>query len=274
MNAGVHSSLHPNCHHQIVHSSFNLNIFYPPPYQRLTWDYKKADSTKIRKALDSVNWERLFLNKHLNEQVETLNDTILNVFRNYVPNKYITVDDKDPVWMNQLIKSKIETKNKLYKKYIRNGRFESDFIFIENLISEINDLISHTKTLYYENLAKKLNNPLLQAKTYWSILKTFYNDKKIPLIPPLLINDKFVIDIRSKANIFNKFFADQCTPLKNCSVLPNNQMFLTQARLGSLEFNESEILKIIRTLNINKAHGHDDISIRMVKICDKSLLQP
>ena len=55
VNTGVHSSLHLNCHHQIVHSSFNLNFYYPPPYQRLTWDYKKADSIKIREALDSVN---------------------------------------------------------------------------------------------------------------------------------------------------------------------------------------------------------------------------
>ena len=27
VNTGVHSSLHPNCHHQIVHSSFNLNVY-------------------------------------------------------------------------------------------------------------------------------------------------------------------------------------------------------------------------------------------------------
>ena len=27
-------------------------------------------------------------------------------------------------------------------------------------------------------------------------------------------------------------------------------------------------------INIHKAHGHDDISIRMIKICDKSLLKP
>ena len=39
-------------------------------------------------------------------------------------------------------------------------------------------LISSTKALYYENLAEKLNNQLLQAKTYWSILKTFYKKKK------------------------------------------------------------------------------------------------
>ena len=57
-------------------------------------------------------------------------------------------------------------------------------------------------------------------------------------------------------------------------MLPTNQLFVTQARLGSLDFNEGEILKIIRALNINKARSHDDISIRMIKIYDESLLKP
>ena len=206
--------------------------------------------------------------------VKTLTNKSLNVFRNYVPNRYITIDDKDPVWMNENIKSKIKTKNLLFKQYIQNGRFESDFVCLENLITEINELISSTKNLYYGNLAKKLNNPLLHAKTYWSILKSFCNEKKIPIIPPLLVDNNFVTDIQTKANIFNKFFAEQCTPLKNNSVLPVNQMFLTQFRRNYIDFNEDEILKIIRALNLHKAHGHGDISIRMIKICDKSLLKP
>ena len=176
--------------------------------------------------------------------------------------------------MNETIKSKIKIKNKIFKEYIQNGRFTSDFVFLKSLITELNELIYSTKTLYYENLAKKLNNPLYQAKTYWSILKTFYNDKKISLIPPLLIEDKFVTDIQTKPNIFNKFFAEQWTPLKNDSLLPLNQIFLNQSRLNSLDFNEDEIIKIIRALNVNKAHGCDDISIRMIKIGDKSLLKP
>ena len=80
--------------------------------------------------------------------------------------------------MDENIISKIKTKNLLFKQYIQNGRFESDFVFLENLITEINELISSTKSLYYENLAEKLNNPLLQAKAYWSILKSFYSEKK------------------------------------------------------------------------------------------------
>ena len=82
----------------------------------------------------------------------TLNETISNVFRNYVPNKHITKNDKDPVWMNETIKSKIKTRNNFYKQYIENGGFESDFMMIETLITEINDLITSTKDLYYTTL--------------------------------------------------------------------------------------------------------------------------
>ena len=89
-----------------------------------------------------------------------------------------------------------------------------------------------------------------------------------------MIEEKFVTDIHSKANIFNKFFAEQCTPQRNGSLLPVNQMFLTQARQKSLDFKEVEILKIIKALNINQAHGYDDIFIRMIKNCNKSLLKP
>ena len=154
------------------------------------------------------------------------------------------MDNKDAVWMNKIIKSKIKTKNLLFKQDIQNGRLESDFVFLETLITEINELVSSTKNMYYENLEKKLNNPLLQTKTYWSIIKTLYNEKNP--IPPLPIDNMFVTDIQTKANIFDKFFTEKCTPLKNSCVHPVNQMFLTRCRLNSIDLNEDDILKIIK----------------------------
>ena len=64
-------------------------------------------------------WERLFDQKDINAQVVALNETILNIFRNYVPNKYVNIDDKDPVWMNETIKSKIKAKNTLKQNILR-----------------------------------------------------------------------------------------------------------------------------------------------------------
>ena len=49
---------------------------------------------------------------------------------------------------------------------------------------------------------------------------------------------------------------------------------MTQTRLKFADFKEVEIRKIIRALKTNKAHGHDDILTRIIKICDKSLLKP
>ena len=187
---------------------------------------------------------------------------------------YISFDDKDPVWMNETIKLKRKGKNNMYNKHIQNWRFESDSFLLEMLITELNELINTTKALYYQNLSKKLDNPLSQVKPYRSNLKTFYNEKKIPLIPSLLVNDKFVTDIKTKVCIFNKFFAEQYTPLKNESIVPVNKIFLTQARLSSLDLNEDEIRKIIWALNIYKAQAFDDIPIRMIKTCGKSLTKP
>ena len=40
------------------------------------------------------------------------------------------------------------------------------------------------------------------AKTYWLILKTFANDKKVPVIPPLLVNSELICNFRTKLIIW------------------------------------------------------------------------
>ena len=41
-----------------------------------------------------------------------------------------------------------------------------------------------------------------------------------------------------------------------------------------VKFVNNDTLKIFQNLNPNKAHGHDKISIRMLKLCDDSLCRP
>ena len=108
----------------------------------------------------------------------------MNIFSNFTPNRHVTFNDRDPPppgWMVMIILS--------YKK-------------AANLGSQV---VSNRKEEYYRNIALKLNNPKTSAKTYWSILKTFYNDKKIPFILPLLIKNKLVSNFKAKLNHFNFF---------------------------------------------------------------------
>ena len=57
-----------------------------------------------------MNWNFLFSNKSVHEQVTIFNQTLMNIFSNYIPNKLITIDDKDPPWINESIKKKIMAK--------------------------------------------------------------------------------------------------------------------------------------------------------------------
>ena len=119
VDSGTHSTLNPKCHHQITYCKLNLNIKYPPPYQRLVWDYKRANVESIKMSIELVNSETLFHSKTVHKQVSIFNETLMNIFSNFIPNKYITFNDRDPPWMNDFVKSKIKFKNQLYNTYIK-----------------------------------------------------------------------------------------------------------------------------------------------------------
>ena len=74
-----------------------------------------------------------------------------------------------------------DRKNKINLK--RSLSKSNKFIEIQMWSTEISTMILERKEKYYHDLSMKLNDLKTSAKTYWSILKFFYNDSKIPLIP-------------------------------------------------------------------------------------------
>ena len=137
---------------------------------------------------------------------------------------------------------------------------------MKNLTTNITTEISNSKKYYFDNLAEKLCDPKLNRKAYWSILKFFTNWKKVPIIPPLLVNDHFVTSFSEKANYLNDVFVNQCSLINNHRKLPLNRDSITTSLLSSVNIKESDILNILKSLDAKKAHGHDDISIRMLKL--------
>ena len=214
---GVHSSLHENCHHQIIFAELNLNICYPPPYEREVWYYNKAETDLIKAAISQFEWEKAFENTDANEKVSILNETILNIMRNYIPNEMKTFNDKDPPWITSEIKKMIIEKNTVSKKSKENPNKQ---IKVRSLQRQLKILLEKSKRRYFFNLSKKLTNPKTSAKAYWSILKGFLTNKKIPCIPPILHESKFITNFKEKPELFNSFFAKQCSILDTGSTLP------------------------------------------------------
>ena len=144
-------------------------------------------------------------------------------------------------------------------------------IFLQEHLSSS---IESSTERYYARIANKINNTQKSRKIYWSLLKIFLNSRKIPVISPLFHENRFITDFKEKAGIFNSFFSNQCSLLKNCSKLPTNLRYVTDERLRTTSFTTDKIEIIIVSLNGNKAHVHSNISIRMLKICGNTICKP
>ena len=196
----------------------------------------------------------------MDSKVDLLNKTLLNIFWNYIPNKKIKCDYRQPPWMANNIKRSLKERSKLTKCYYNNGQKKTDY---EKLLEKSSEEILEPKNNYILKMTAKLQDPKTAAKTHWAILSRLLYKKKIQAIPPLFVNGKFVSDFCEKVNLFNNFFSSICTPI---SLLPLFS-YRANARITSFDITDEGISLIIKSLDPAKAHGCDNISIKMIKIC-------
>ena len=77
-----------------------------------------------------------------------------------------------------------------------------------------------------------------------------------------------------KLNYLKKIFVQQCTLIDNASEIPATLNIKTTKTLSSIQVAWAEFAKLIEDLGPNKAHGHNMISIRILKSCGDSVLPP
>ena len=95
MGSGVQPSLHPNCHHQLVFTKFDLSIYYPPPYER-TWYYNRVNTDLIRTAINLFDWDKALHFNDVDKQAATFRDVLMNIMQNFVPNETVRCDNRSP----------------------------------------------------------------------------------------------------------------------------------------------------------------------------------
>ena len=80
----------------------NFNVPLPPPYYREIWDHKHVNTENIQKAVSMFDWHKAFKNKNTNEVTEIPTDSLMNIFKNFIPHKTKKFDRKYPEWTNSL----------------------------------------------------------------------------------------------------------------------------------------------------------------------------
>ena len=138
--------------------------------------------------------------------MQLFTQTIINIICNYIPHETITCDDSNPPWIDEKIKKLLQHKNRAFSAHSRDRNNTDLFNKFQSLQAHLKTTIEKSKLKYYSRLSDKLLDSKTSPKSYRSIVKTFLSNKKIPCIPPLLHNGKFIIDFKEKAELFHDFF--------------------------------------------------------------------
>ena len=273
VDCGTLPSPDPKCKHLIIHGKLNFQIPCPPKYKRKVWDYPKANVTLIKTQVQNTPWQEIFHDQSIDSMVEIFTKRLLGLADKYIPSKIATFDDRDAPWVSPALKTAIKRKDRVFNKWVKRGRNENEKERVMNMQKDTNKCILEAKSFYIDKLAKKLTDPRSGQKEFWNAYKRFVNDKKNTNIPPLMEGDLLITDFKKKADIFNAYFADQCKNLESCVSLPILEL-KTNSLFDNIEVHDKYIVDIINKLNPKKAFGHDDISIRLLKMCPKEIAVP
>ena len=273
MKTGVLPSLDSHSKHNIIHGTLSINIPCPPPYKRKIWDYKAAKIGRIRADLTNVNWQDLFFNLNASEMCLLFTDVFLDIISKHTPNKIVTCNDRDAPWITPQVKTAIKRNSRVYRKWVRRGRNPNDHDNVRKVQNDTNKLIKEAKSSYYLNLGSKLSDPKIGQKEFWSSYRKIVNKKHNTNIPPIIEDGRYTSNFKEKAEIFNEYFAKQCTINDNGSELPRLIPF-TDASLSHIFVTKERIIEIINNLNVKKAHGCDGISVSMIKLCATEVAVP
>ena len=274
LDSGTRASLDPYCHHQIIYCKVNFRIPPSPPVDRKIWHFNRANLAAIKSSMTNFPWlQHLNLNTDTNWQVKTFTEIFLNIMSNFIPNEIKRFVPRDPPWITKPIKTLLNKKNRLFKNYKKHGYKREDRERLDTFRMECHKAVESAKLTYLKNLGNKVNDPSTSQKSYWKIINRVMNKCRAPKIPPLLVNNMFILNCFEKAKFFNNMFSKQCSPIINNSVLPPLNL-LTDKKIDHISIQCDEITSLIRNLNPNKATCSDEISGQMLLLCDNSVVLP
>ena len=113
----------------------------------------------------------------------------------------------------------------------------------------------------HNNLSSKLNKPCTHCTKYWSLPKKSVDGGTVPLTLTIQIGCKFITNFTEKAKVFTNYFAKQCK-------------VTDKWKIRNIKFANMDILKSLKTLDMKKVHRHDNVSIRIIKLCCDSICKP
>ena len=78
----------------------------------LSQHYQHVNIDLVRQVIDLFDWKKVFSNLNVKRQVSLFNETIMNIFEDFIPHETVTCDDKDPPWITKWMKTILKEKKR------------------------------------------------------------------------------------------------------------------------------------------------------------------
>lgn len=279
MNINVQDSDTYICSIDKYHPPLELNIeiddtteILITPKNKIKYAYFNADYEVIKEKLGHINWERIFFNcNNIDDMVIIFYEELRKIIELYVPKKVVKNQTKYPVWYSRQLIRRLKEKNKyrlLSKKY-GNPLDEIEFKLLRD---RCRDIIDTDYKRYIENIE---NNIKINPKFFYSYQKNLRNQKCD--YPALMTMDncnyndgKSICDQFAKhfSSIYSNYDSTHC----EISTVMNNSSQYSQ--IIKIIINKNEILNKLKSVNVNKGTGPDNIPPIFVKRCASALVDP
>ena len=237
---------------------------------------KKYSVEAYTNTLRKINFPDYDTFSDVNVAYTDLVKNISNTIDSVAPIKELRIKSNTQGWFDNEIADAIKIRDNYFKKF-KKSNLHIDYDFYIEVKYNVKKLIKQRKKEFYET---KLTENIVKPKELWKTLKTMgLSSTKGSLTKICLEKDSIInFDDKKNANIFRNFYNSLADDLLNnlppapmrFSLPSVYQYYEKTLKLPGSNFkfdfvSEDYILKVIKSINENKASGIDNLSGTFLK---------
>ncbi|XP_045449132.1 uncharacterized protein LOC123657655 [Melitaea cinxia] len=261
----------------------SISVCSPPEESpcgpRRVWRYKAADWDEMRHFFSSYPWrEACFSSDDPSSCAEAITAVIRQGMEYFIPYSDVATNGKARPWFDVDCYRAEAKKRSAYTAWAEARTRKSPNS--RNLKKAFNQAAKSCKrTLrrarfnHISRIGAKLASYPSGSKAFWSLAKAVESNFCRPSLPPLLRTDgSLAHSAKEKADLFASLFAEN----SRLDVAGKAPPISTRADciMAEVRIRQKEILKILQTLDVNKASGPDGIPAIVLRTCAPELSPP
>ena len=248
--------------HYPISLSINTKFKFKEQPKRKVYNFKKANWDRLNSDINSISWNGIINGQEPEIAWRSFKGILFTLIDKHIPKITISNQFTSP-WFDSECYEAYRTKERAHIKFKRNKNLESEL--------KRDATRKHFKTTCSQKMRDNLYNkddPALITKKFWSHVKASTKSQRIPEC--IHLNNRYRVDSKQKAELFNTFFFDQFSGASGYDV----PIDWSNDNLFDIDFYPLKIQILLSNINSNKACGPDEIHGKILKYCSSSLCHP